>query len=411
MAGNTGGPWGGGGNSGGNSGGNNGSNGGSNGNGSNGDGNRGNNGGGRRPDGEGSQIPEIDELVKKGQEQLRVLMGGRGGKGGSGGGQGGGAGPAFTRGTVGLGIAAAVVLWGLASFYTVKPEEQSVELFLGEFSGIGEQGLNFAPWPLVKAEVFAVTTNQTESIGEGRGSAGNEGLMLTTDENIVDIDFEVVWNIKNAKDYKFSLKEPQAAVIAISEAAMREIISQSELAPILSRDRGLVEQSVQELIQRTLDNRKTGINILRVNVKKVEPPSQVVRMVNADGSVEDVSVVDAFLDVQAAEQERDRLERQADAYANRKAAEARGESAQLLEAAEGYRARLVNGSIGEASAFLAVLAEYKAAPEVTRKRLYLETMEKVLGDVDKIILENNENGQGVVPYLPLNELRKNGGSN
>jgi membrane protease subunit HflK len=400
MAGNTGGPWGGGGNSGGNDGGSNGSG-----------GNRGNNGGGRRPDDEGSQIPEIDELVKKGQEQLRVLMGGRGGKGGSGG-PGGSAGPAFTRGTVGLGLVAAVVLWGLASFYTVKPEEQSVELFLGEFSGIGTEGLNFAPWPFVKAEVFAVTTNQTETIGEGRGASGNEGLMLTTDENIVDIDFEVVWNIKNAKDYKFSLKEPQAAVVAISEAAMREIISQSELAPILSRDRGVVEQTVQELIQLTLDNRETGINILRVNVKKVEPPSQEVDVLTTNGTARRVSVVDAFLDVQAAEQERDRLERQADAYANRKAAEARGESAQLLEAAEGYRARVVNDAVGEASRFLAVLTEYKAAPEVTRKRLYLETMENVLSDVDKIILENGgEGGQGVVPYLPLNELRKNGGSN
>lgn len=408
MAGNTGGPWGGGGNSGGNNGG--GSNGGGGDRGNNGSG--GNNGGGRKPDNGGPQIPEIDELVKKGQEQLRVLMGGRGGGNGSNGAGSGGGGPALTRGTVGLGVIAAVVLWGMASFYTVKPEEKSVELFLGEFSSIGEQGLNFAPWPFVKAEVFAVTTNQTETIGEGRGPLGNDGLMLTTDENIVDIDFEVVWNIKNPKDYKFSLKEPQAAVIAISEAAMREIISQSELAPILSRDRGIVEQTVQELIQKTLDNRSTGINILRVNVKKVEPPSQEVNVTNAAGVSERVSVVDAFLDVQAAEQERDRLERQADAYANRKAAEARGESAQLLEAAEGYRARVVNDAVGEASRFLAVLTEYQAAPEVTRKRLYLETMEKVLGDVDKIILENNaEGGQGIVPYLPLNELRKNGGSN
>jgi membrane protease subunit HflK len=135
-------------------------------------------------------------------------------------------------------------------------------------------------------------------------------------------------------------------------------------------------------------------------------------MVDSNGNVTTVSVVDAFRDVQAAEQERDRLERQADAYANQKTAEARGESAQLLEAAEGYRARVVNDAVGEASRFLAVLNEYEAAPEVTRKRLYLETMEKVLGDVDKIILENNaDGGQGVVPYLPLNELRKNGGSN
>lgn len=400
MAGNSGGPWGGGGSSGGNKPG-----------GGSGDGDRGNNGGGPRgPRGEGPQIPEIDELVRKGQERLRVLMGGKGGGGRSGGGDGGRGGPAFTRGTVGFGILGLVILWGMSSFYTVRPEQQSIELFLGTYYKTGTEGLNFAPWPLVTAEVFDVTTNRTEELGVRRGTGDNDGLMLTTDENIVDIDFQVVWNIKNAKDFKFSLRDPDAAVRAVSESAMREVIAQSELAPILNRDRASVEVNVRELIQTTLDNRQTGINVLRVNVNKVDPPSQSVVVENAQGQPQTVSVVDAFRDVQAAEQERDRLERQADAYANRRTAEARGESAQLLEAAEGYRARVVNDAVGEASRFVAVMQEYKAAPEVTRKRLYLETMEKVLGDVDKIILENNETGgQGVVPYLPLNELRRNSG--
>jgi membrane protease subunit HflK len=195
---------------------------------------------------------------------------------------------------------------------------------------------------------------------------------------------------------------------------MREVVAQSELAPILNRDRGVVEERVKELTQSTLDNRSSGINILRVNVNKVDPPEETVDVTDAAGNVSRVSVVDAFRDVQAAEQERDRVERQADAYANQRTAEARGESARLLEAAEGYRARVVNDAIGEASRFEAVLNEYEAAPEVTRKRLYLETIEKVFGDVDKIILENNpggSGGQGVVPYLPLNELRRSGGSN
>lgn len=405
MAGNTGGPWGGGGNSG---------NGGGKDEGPGG--NRGNQGGGRGPGSDKPQIPEIDELVKKGQEQLRVLMGGGGrGRGNGTGGEGGGGGPMLTRGTVGLGILAAVVAWGLASFYTVRPEQQSIELFLGEFSGVGTEGLNFAPWPVVTAEVFDVTTNRTEELGVGRGSAAEEGLMLTTDENIVDISFEVVWNVKNARDFKFSLRDPDVAVRAVSEAAMREVVAQSELAPILSRDRGLVSDLVKELIQQTLDNRDAGINIVRVNLNKVDPPSRTVTLVQADGTTAQTTVVDAFRDVQAARQERDRLERQADAYANRRTAEARGESAQLLEAAEGYRARVVNDAIGEASRFEAVLAEYTQAPEVTRKRLYLETMENVLGNVDKIILEGGTDGgsgmQGVVPYLPLNELRRNGGSN
>ena len=408
MAGNTGGPWGGGGNSGGGKDGG-GNNGGSGGGGNNG-GNRGNNGGGDKP-----PIPEIDELVKKGQEQLRVLMGGGGrsnGTGGSGG-DGGGA-PEITRGMVGIGALVLVAAWLFSSTYRVETQEQSIELFLGEFSGIGTEGLNFAPWPLVKAEVFDVTTNRTESLGVSRGAGDNDGLMLTTDENIVDIDFQVVWNIKDAEQFKFSLRDPEASVRAISEAAMREVIAQSELAPILNRDRGLVEEQVKALIQVTLDNRNTGISIVRVNVNKVDPPSRTVTVTAADGSTSTVSVVDAFRDVQAAEQERDRLERQADAYANQKTAEARGESAKLLEAAEGYRAREVNGAIGEASRFEAVLTEYSAAPGVTRKRLYLETMEKVFGQVDKIILENNQGeggGQGVVPYLPLNELRRSGGNN
>jgi membrane protease subunit HflK len=410
MAGNTGGPWGGGGNSGGgnNGGGNNGGNGGGNGGGGNNGGNRGPGGGGDKP-----PIPEIDELVRKGQEQLRVLMGG-GRSGGSGGSGGGGGGPEITRGMVGIGALVIVAAWLFASTYRVETQEQSIELFLGEFSGIGTEGLNFAPWPLVTAEVFDVTTNRTEALGVGRGADDNDGLMLTTDENIVDIDFQVVWNIKDAEDFKFSLQDPVPSVRAISESAMREVIAQSELAPILNRDRGLVEEQVKALIQNTLDNRSTGINVVRVNVNKVDPPSRTVVVTDVDGSTAQISVVDAFRDVQAAEQERDRLERQADAYANQKTAEARGESAKLLEAAEGYRAREVNGAIGEASRFEAVLIEYTAAPDVTRKRLYLETMEKVFGQVDKIILENNQGeggGQGVVPYLPLNELRRTGGNN
>ena len=377
MAGNNGGPWGGGGSSG--DGGNRGKNGGG--------------GGGRRPDGDGPQIPEIDELMKKGQEQLRVLMGGRGGPGEGGGGRSGGSGPFFTRGTIGLGIIGAIILWGMASFYTVRPEEQSVELFLGEFSSIGNPGLNFAPWPVVTAEVIPVTREQTEDIGVGaRGS--DAGLMLTGDENIVDIDFQVVWNITEPDKFLFNLRDPRPTIRAVSESAMREIIAQSDLAPILNRDRGAIAGRLQDLIQSTLDSYNSGVNIIRVNFDKADPPAPVI---------------DAFRDVQAAEQERDRLQNVADAYANRVLAEARGEAARLLEEAEGYRARVVNEAEGEASRFVAVLEEYAKAPEVTRKRLYLETMEAVLGRVDKIILDEQSTGgsSGVVPYLPLNELRRN----
>jgi len=388
MAGNTGGPWGGGGSSGG---GNNG--------GGNGPRGPGRDNGGRGPGDEGPQIPEIDELVKKGQEQLRVLMGGRGGGSGTGGGRGpvGGGGPFVTRRTVFVAVIAAFALWLFSSFYTVRPEEQSVELFLGEFSSVGNSGLNFAPWPVVTAEVLQVTSERTEDIGVGRTNS-EAGLMLTGDENIVDIDFQVVWNINNPEKFLFNLRDPRPTIRAVSESAMREIIAQSDLAPILNRDRGAIAGRLQDLIQSTLDSYDSGVNIIRVNFDKADPPQ---------------SVIDAFRDVQAAEQERDRLQNVADAYANKVLAEARGQAAQLLEEAEGYRAQQVNQAEGEASRFSAVLEEYAKAPDVTRKRLYLETMENVLGQMDKIILDENTaggSGQGVVPYLPLNELRR-GGSN
>ncbi len=372
MAGNSGGPWGGGGNQGG------------------GD-NRGNNGGGRGPKDEGPQIPDIDDLMKKGQDQLRVLMGGRDGGGRSGGsGPSGGQGPNFSKSTIGLGLLGAAVLWGMASFYTVKPEEQSVELFLGEYSDTGNPGLNFAPWPVVTAEVIPVTREQIEDIGVGqRGS--DAGLMLTGDENIVDIDFQVVWNINDPAKFLFNLRDAQLTIRAVSESAMREIIAQSDLAPILNRDRASIAERLKDLIQLTLDSYDSGVNIVRVNFDKADPPTQVI---------------DAFRDVQAAEQERDRTQKEADAYANAVLAGARGEAAQVLEEAEAYRASVVNQADGEASRFTAILEEYRKAPEVTRKRLYLETMEEVLGRVEKVIIDEQASGQGVVPYLPLNELKK-----
>ena len=374
MAGNNGGPWGGGGN-----------------NGDDKDGGDDRRRPGQRPGQGGPQIPEIDELVNKGREQLRVLMGG-GGRGNGAGGPGGGGGPKLTRGTLALGAVAAVVLWGMASFYTVAPEEQSVELLLGEYMQTGGPGLNFAPWPVVSREVLPVSTERSIDIGVNRAGS-DAGLMLTGDENIVDIDFQVVWNITDPQQFLFNLADPPQTIEAVSESAMREIIAQSNLAPILNRDRGAIADRLKDEIQRTLDSYISGVNIVRVNFNKADPPE---------------SVIASFRKVQDAEQERDRLQNVADAYANRVLAEARGQSAQLLEQAEGYRAQVVNEAVGEASRFTAVLTEYEKAPEVTRKRIYLETMEQVLGGVDIILLDEGVGGgQGVVSYLPLNELRRN----
>jgi len=328
--------------------------------------------------------------VNKGREQLRVLMGGRGGRGTNGGG-GGSGGPAFTRRNVGLAVLGAVVLWGFASFYTVRPDEQSVELLFGDYQSTNGPGLNFAPWPVVTREVIQVTTERSFKVGEGR-SGEEAGLMLTGDENIVDIDFEVVWNVKDAEDFIFTLANPDLTVQAVAESPLREIIAQTDLAPILNRDRGAIESRLWTDIQTTLDSYNSGINIVRVNFDRADPPEPVIS---------------AFRQVQDAEQERDRLQNVADAYANRVEAEARGQADQLIQQAEGYRARVVNEAAGEASRFTAVLGEYQQAPEVTRKRIFLETMEGVLGQVDTIILDD-EGGNGVVPYLPLNELGGSG---
>jgi len=352
--------------------------------------------GGRRP-GSGSQIPEIDQLVKKGQEQLRVLMGGRSRSGNGGGGGGGGTSPLaplFSRQGLVLAVVAAAGLWAYLSFYTVKPEERSVELFLGKYSAQGNPGLNFAPWPVVKAEIVQVTGERQTDIGTGRGGDTDSGLMLTRDQNIVDIEFQVVWNVSDPAKFLFNLADPTGTLRAVAESAMRDIIARSELAPVLNRDRGVIAADLRSAIQGTLDSYESGISVVRVNFDKADPPAEVI---------------DSFRQVQAAQQERDKLEKQADAYANQVTAGARGQAAQLTEQAEGYRAEVVNNAEGEASRFLAVYAEYIKAPEVTRRRMYLETMEKVLGDMNKVILDGvsgGEAGQGVVPFLPLNELNR-----
>jgi len=369
---NSGGPWGGGGNNG-------------------GDDNDRNKG--QRPGNQPPQVPDLEDLVRKGQEQLKVLMGGGRGNGPrrSGGAQGPG------KGVYAIGALVLVGIWLFASFYTLKPEERSVEFMFGKFSAVGEPGLNFAPWPIVTKEVVQVTRENTEDIGVGgRGTLNDQGLMLTSDENIVDIDFQVVWNINDPAKYLFNLQNPQETIRAMSESAMREVIGRSKLAPILNKDRKAVSDEVLALIQDTLDSYDSGVNIVRLNFDKADPPTQVI---------------DSFRDVQAAEQERDTLVKQSDAYANQTLAAARGEAAQLLQQAEGYRAKVVNEATGEASRFTAVYEEYLKAKVVTRKRLYLETMQRILANVDKIIIDDKATGtQGVLPYLPLNQLN-GGGSN
>lgn len=351
----------------------------------------------RRP----GDLPEIEDLMKKGRDRLRVLMGGRGsGNGGGGNGPRRPQGPGFSldRRTLGLGAIVLVGLWAFASFYTVKPEERSVEFLFGRAVGTGDPGLNFAPWPVVTKEIVQVTgervteigTGQTDPVRKGTGniSAVDTGLMLTRDQNIVNMEYQVVWNISDPEKYLFNLADPAGTIRAVAESSMRDIIARSELAPILNRDRGAIAEDLKLSVQQTLDSYQSGINVVRVNLDRADPPGEVI---------------DAFREVQAAQQRRDALEKEADAYANRVLAAARGEAAALVEGAEAYRAQAVNEAQGESARFNSVYAEYAKAPEVTRKRMYLETMERVLGGVDKVLLDD---GAGVVPYLPLDRIRQ-----
>ena len=239
-----------------------------------------------------------------------------------------------------------------------------------------------------------MTRERSTEIGT-REDETDTGLMLTRDQNIIYMQYQVVWNVADPEKYLFNLADPEGTVRAVAESAMRDIVARNELSPLLSRNRGATATDAALQIQQTLDIYQSGIDVLRVNLGQVDPPEDVI---------------DSFRDVQAAQQERDRLTKEADAYANRVLAEARGQSAALAEQAEAYRAEAVNNAQGEAARFNSIYEEYVKAPDVTRKRMYLETMERVLGRVDKVILDENGDGsgQGVVPYLPLDQLRRSG---
>lgn len=398
---NSGGPWGGGGSSGGGSGGGNGNGpwgGGSQGGGGRGPGGGGNGGGGG---GGGQQPPDLDELFRQGQERFRRAVSRNGGPGGSGGGE-----PLPGKVLAGIGIILLVGTWLYASVFQVETNERAIVLTLGEYSPPPRApGLNMAFWPIQTHETLQVTDERSVDVGVDstrvrRGSVPRDGgLMLTGDENVVDVNFQIVWNISDPSNYLFNLALPEQTIEAVAEASIREVIGKSEIQPVLNRDAVITEQ-VRTLIQDTLDGYESGVNVIRVNFVSVAPPALVV---------------EAFDDVTKAAQQQEALQLEAEGYARQKLAEARGESAQMLENADGYAARVVKEAEGEAARFKAIQEEYAKAPEVTRQRLYLETMERVFGGIDKIIIdssiggggEGGSGGSGIVPYLPLNELGRN----
>jgi membrane protease subunit HflK len=312
------------------------------------------------------------------------------------------------RGGVLLGVAL-VAVWMLSGFYRVNTDEQGVELRFGKFSQLTQPGLNYhLPYPIETALTPKVTRVNRIDIGlrllddPRRGGTTmrdvpQESLMLTGDENIVDVQFSVFWIIANAGDYLFNVQQPEGTIKAVAESAMREEIGRNQIQPILTGARQAIETSVQKLIQETLNSYDAGIQITQVQLQKVDPPQQVI---------------DAFRDVQAARADAERLQNEAQTYANRVVPEARGEAARIVQAAEAYRERVVFEAKGQADRFVKIYDEYAKAPDVTRRRMYLETMERVFAGVDKVIVDpaTAKNGSGVVPYLPLGELGRSGPS-
>jgi membrane protease subunit HflK len=349
---------------------------------------------GRKPDprgndrrGQGPQIPELDQVIRKGQERLRVIMGG-GGNGGRGNGPLNEGGWFLTRQGIISVVVGLALIWSYLSFYQVQTNERSVELLFGKFYQVKGDGLNVAPWPFVAAEIVNTSQQRTTDIGTGSTGDQDNGLMLTSDQNIVDIEFQVVWNVSDPAKFLFNLKEPEDTIRAVAESAVRDIVARSQLAPLLNKNRGEVEDALMTEVQSTMDSYDSGISVVRVNLLKSDVPAEVA---------------DAFRAVQAAQQERDRLQKVANAYANQVTAAARGQASQTGQEAQAYAAQVVNQAEGDASRFVSVYTEYAKAPEVTRKRMYLETMEQVLGGANKVIMDGSA-GQGAVPYLPLNSL-------
>jgi len=299
----------------------------------------------------------------------------------------------------------AVALWGLSGFFRVEPDEVGVVLRFGKFVREVQPGLNYhLPYPIETAltpqalRVNKVNIGFRESDDMRRGTTlrdvPEESLMLTGDENIVDVDFSVLWRVKaNAVgDFLFSVQDPPGAVKAVAESAMRQVIGRSNIQAILTGARQTIETGVQELMQQTLDGYGAGVTVQQVQLQKVDPPTQVI---------------DAFRDVQAARSDLERAQNEAQTYANKVVPEARGRAAKIIQDAEAYRAQTVAEAKGQASRFTQVYDQYKKAPDVTRQRIYLETMERVFGGTDKTIIDTGPQGaQGVVPYLPLGELAR-----
>ena len=332
----------------------------------------------------GPTPPDLEEFIRRSQMRLRGLLP-NGGFGG--------------LAVIG-GVLVVLLLWLASGFYTVSPNEVGINLMFGRYTGKTAAGLNYnLPYPIGDVIKLAVTDRNATDIGSVSTSDPRrpglqtsqevpaESLMLTGDDNIADVKFRVIWQIdpEHPEFYAFNLRHPDETVKAVSESAMREVIGRSQIQNILTSGRKTIEPAVQDLIQKVLNDYHAGILVLQVQLLSVDPPQQVIA---------------AFRDVTAAQQDQQRLRNEAESYANRAAPEARGAAAAIVQEAEGYKTQTVQEAAGQASRFDQIYAQYKNAPDVTRERIYIETMESVLAGADKTILDSR-GGNGVLPVLPI----------
>ena len=336
-------------------------------------------GGPRRPSG-----PELNASFERLRQRLRGLFGGPG--------------QGVQPGAIAAIAGAAFALWTLSGFYKVQPNEEAIVTTFGAYSRAETPGLHYhLPTPIEHVEKVPVTSLNRIDIGGG-GTADSdipqESLMLTGDENIVDLTFSVTWRVSDAARYVFATRNPDDAVKSVAESAMREVIGKTPLDSIFTNGRGQVQLSTADLMQRTLDSWGAGIRVVEVQIRSVNPPQEVVA---------------AFRDVQSAEQDRDSAVNEADAYRNRVVNEAKGDAARIIQYAQGYREKSVRTATGDAARFNSIYTEYKRSPQATRDRLYLETMEKVLEHSNKVVIS----GKGVTApvILPPDVFRPRNGPN
>ncbi|KIM00699.1 HflK protein [Paramagnetospirillum magnetotacticum MS-1] len=352
------------------------------------------NGGGNRPGGGGNgggfgNGPDLEDFIRKGQERLRRAMQGGPGSGGGG-----------TKGIIAL-AAVAVALWAASGVYKVSPDEQGVVMRFGQWVDTTEPGLHYRlPYPIETVLLPKVTKVNQLLLGSragadlrGGGRATDESRMLTGDENIVEAEAAVFWRIKDAGKYLFAVRDPELTVKVAAESALREVIGRNPIQAALSDKRELIAIQAQEELQRLLDAYGAGIHVQQVQLQKVDPPS---------------AVIDAFNDVQRARADQERARNEAEAYRNDIIPRARGEAERLTQEAQAYREQVVDLAQGDAKRFLSLYNSYKLSEDVTARRLYIETMEEVLKGATKVVIDPS--ARGLVPYLPLPELKKQGGA-